>query len=117
MNITVEDSPNGPFNEQFVFKELGKARRIQSLRVDLRGQETWCDVTGVERGGAWVPAQAVKIADSSEGHAFLIYGGAWGLRLRPERWSEKDWDFADKNQWGEAFKVYGNEDDIIYDNP
>jgi hypothetical protein len=116
MNVIVEESPNWPSGEQFVFKELGKPRRVRAIRAEVRGVEKICEVTGVDAGGRWVPAYAVKVADSSDGHAFLIYGGAWGIRLRPGEPSSAAWDFSVKDQWGEPFKVYGSEDDIIYES-
>ena len=114
MRIDVEESPNGCFSEQFVFKELGKPRPVLALRAQVSGGETLCDVTGVETGGKWVRAYGVKVADSSEGHAYLIYGGLWGIRLRPKDFVSENWDFSSKNQWGEPFKVYGSEEDIVY---
>ena len=113
MNIEVEESLNGPFREQFVFKELGKPRPVKAIIAEVKGKETVCDVTGVERGGKWVRPYGLKIADSSEGHAFLIYGGAWGIRLKSATHAEP-WDFSSANQWGEPFKIYGSEADIIY---
>ena len=120
MQIDVEAGPNVPSSEQFVFNELGRPRRVQALRVELGGREMRCEVTGVApaneasagtRGVRWVPARAVKINDSSEGHAFLIYGGEWGIRLKS---GPGPWDLSDRAQWGEPFKVYGSEEDIIY---
>ena len=111
MQIDVEASQNVSQSEQFVFNELGRPRRVQALHVELGGRETRCEVTGVDRGGVWVPARAVKINDSSEGHAYLIYGGEWGIRLKT---GAGPWDLSDDAQWGEPFKVYGSEDDIIY---
>lgn len=114
LHIATEESPNGPASDEFVFNELGKPRRVEALKVDIRGRETLCAVTGVGRGGTWVPATAVKVADSSDGHAYLIHGGEWGLRLKP-RDSREGWSFEAKEQWGEPFKVYGSEDDIVYE--
>ena len=71
-------------------------------------------MTGVDDGGRWVQAMAVKIADSSDGIAYLIHGGAWGIRLRPEKSRQEPWDLANKNQWGEPFKIYGKKEDILY---
>ena len=73
-----------------------------------------CEVIGVEPSGKWTPVQALKIADSSEGHAFLIHGGTWGIRLRPEVYSMEPWDLSSPHQWGEPFKIYGSEEDILY---
>ena len=115
MQIEVEESPNCPGSEQFVFNELGKPRFVEAMRVDMGGRETVCEVIGVERGGAWRKAQCVKVADSSDGHAFLIHGGPWGIRFRVRDAKSGAWDLQTKDQWGEPFKVYGSEDDIIYE--
>ena len=114
MQIDVEESPNGAASQQFVFKELGKPRPVRAIRAEVAGRETVCEVTGVEPGPRWTQVYGVKIADSSEGHAFLIYGGAWGIRLRPEGPARAPWDFANADEWGEPFKIYGSEEDIIY---
>ena len=112
MNIHVEENPNYAGNEQFVFNELGQSRPVRALVAEIGGKETVCEVTGVDTDGRWVWAYGLKIADSSEGHAFLIYGGAWGIRLKKD--ARRPWDLSDKEQWGEAFKIYGSEQDILY---
>ena len=115
MQIEVEESPNCPASEQFVFKELGKPRVVKAIRVEISGRDTLCDVAGVGRGGEWLKAQVMKVADSSDGHAYLIYGAQWGIRLRPQASQSEAWDLQAKDQWGEPFKVYGSEDDIVYE--
>jgi hypothetical protein len=114
MRIEVEKNANCAASEEFEFRELSKPRPIRAIRVEESGKEVICDVTGVERGGKFGPAMAVKVTDSGEGFAFLIYGGAWGLRLKPASLAAS-WDLADRRQWGEPFKLYGSEDDIIYE--
>ena len=116
MQIEVEESPNCPGSEQFVFKELGKPRSVAAIRAQVGGRETVCEVTGVGRGWEWLTAHCVKVADSSDGYAYLIYGAQWGIRLKPLAPRKEAWDFKAKDQWGEPFKVYGSEDDIIYEN-
>ena len=120
MQIEVEDSQNCGPTEQFVYKELGGIRAIKGILAEetclpagRRGKEVALDVTGVARGGAWIPARCVKIADSGAGFAFLIFGGEWGIRLKPS-WHPAGWDLSDPKQWGEPFKIYGNEEDILY---
>ena len=114
MHIEFESNPNCQENQEFVFKELGIAGPVWGIRVGEENRETECDVTGVEEGGRWVQAMTVKIADSSDGIAHLIYGGAWGIRLRPAKFRHEPWDLANKNQWGEPFKIYGKREDILY---
>jgi hypothetical protein len=113
VQIEVRDSPNCGGTEQFVYRELGPARRVNALIAEDQGKELRLEVTGVGEGGSWVPAQCVKIADSGAGFAFLIFGGQWGIRLKPE-WHKAGWDLLDPKQWGEPFKIYGEEKDIIY---
>ena len=113
MQIDVEDNPNCRGSEQFVFQELSEVRPLEGLLVTERGEEVPCDVAGVSATGEFIEARCVKIADSGAGYAFLIYGGAWGIRLR-KRSQGEPWDFKNTGQWGEAFKIYGNEEDLIF---
>lgn len=114
MQVEVEPNPNCEGSEQFVYKTLGESRPISAIRVGAEGKESFCDIIGVGKGGAFLRAFAVKIADSGAGYAFLIYGGEWGIRLRPEAHRAEPWDFANKHQWGEPFKIYGSEEDLVY---
>ncbi len=113
MQIEVEDSANCGGTGQFVYRELGPIRPVRAIRAEERGREITLEVTGVAKGGGWVQARGVKIADSGAGFAFLIFGGEWGIRLKPEGYAA-GWDFTDPKQWGEPFKIYGEEKDIIY---
>ena len=113
MQIEVEDNPNCGGTDQFVYRELGAARPVKGLRAEERGKEVVLNVTGVARDGRWVQAQCVKIADSGAGFAYLIFGAEWGIRLKPE-WHPSAWHLEDPKQWGEPFKIYGSEEDIVY---
>ncbi len=114
MNFEIEANPNCAENQQFVFNELGKPELVRAILVGNEGDESECDVIGVDDGGRWTQAMAVKIADSSDGIAYMIYGGLWGIRLRPEKFRGEPWDLANKRQWGEPFKIYGRKEDIFY---
>jgi len=114
MQIEVKANPNCGESEQFVFRELEPARPVWGLRVESGGQETSCDVMGVEKEGRFVGAMAAKIADSGAGYAYLIYGAEWGIRLRPREFAHEPWDLKNSHQWGEPFKIYGDTHDILY---
>ncbi len=114
MLIEIEENPNCGNAEQFVYNELSGIRPVRSIRATERGQEVVLDVIGVSKDGVWKAAHCVKIADSGAGYAFLIFGGEWGLRLKPVSHSAP-WNLEDSKQWGEAFKIYGSEDDIVYE--
>ncbi len=114
MQIEVKSNPNCRESDQFVFNELEPARPIHGLRVGPTGQESECDVVGVVSPGQFVTAHAAKITDSGAGYAYVIFGGDWGIRLRPRAQAGEVWDLANPRQWGEPFKIYGSEGDILY---
>ena len=115
IEIRIDPNPNCGWSGQVVFSDLDAPRRISAIRADAGGGDELCDIVGVETGGAWAPARALKVADSGEGTAVLIYGGPWGIRLRPRRCAAEPWDLADRRQWGEPYKVYGSSDDIVWE--
>lgn len=117
MQIEVADNPNCRGSEQFVFRELGAPRPIRAIRVEDGGRTLLCEVTGVEETGKFTAAHAVKIADSGAGYAYLIFGGVWGIRLKKQGSAGEAWDLLSRLQWGEPFKIYGEEEDIVYAEP
>jgi len=54
----------------------------------------------------------VRIEDSSQGEAFLIYGGDWGVRLRPAD-NDGAWAHENGSQWGEPYLVLADAEDIL----
>lgn len=114
VEINIEDNPNCRESGQVVFCTEGPRRRLASIVAATAEGDQVCDVTGVGPDGGFVPAYAQKIQDSGEGTAFLIFGGAWGIRLRAERHCGEPWSLDSPRQWGEAYKIYGNEQELIY---
>ena len=114
MNIEIEDNPNCRASGQFVFNELEAPAAIKAIRVMDRGKESWCGIVGVEGTGHFTDAFAIKVTDSGAGYAYLIYGGAWGIRIRPEAYAAEPWDLSNARQWGEPFKLYGEKEDMLY---
>ena len=114
MHIEITSNPNCTESPEFVFKELGVSETIRGILVGEEGKETECDVIGVEAGGRWISATAVKVADSSDGIAYMICGGDWGIRLRPAKFRHEPWDLGNHHQWGEPYKIYGKKEDILY---
>ena len=114
MQMDVADNPNCAGSEQMVYHTLGPEKTVSAIRIEEQGKETLCEVTGVESDGRFIKAKVAKIADSGAGFAFLIFGGAWGIRLKPETYAAEAWDLSNKHQWGEPYKIYGSENDIIF---
>ena len=114
MHIEIEPNPNCKASGLFVFEELGKARPIHEVKVEIKEGEAFHEVTGVDFGGVFVKAHAQKVADSGSGVGYLIYGGAWGIRLRPKSQFQQIWDLSCSKQHGEGFMIYESEDDLVY---
>jgi len=112
--IRISDNPNCVWTGEMVFSALDAPRPIRGLRAAVGKEDEICDVVGVEPGGRWTEAFVQKVADSGEGTAWLIYGGEWGIRLRPGSRGAEAWSFKNPAQWGEPYKVYGSIDDVVF---
>ena len=113
MFIEIQKNPNCKSGGLFVFEELSEVRPIKGVRAEEGGSEIEYEVVGVDAGGKFVQAYAQKVSDSGSGIGYLIYGGAWGIRLKPKL-SVEAWDLASKSQRGESYMIYGSEEDIIF---
>ena len=114
MQIEVTDNPNCRGCEQYYFTAMEPAKPIRGIKTGSGKDEAVCDVAGVDAGGRWIQAFAQKVTDSGSGFAYLIYGGTWGIRLKPRGIAQHSWSLTDRDQWGECYKLYGEETDIEY---
>lgn len=116
MYFEVDDNPNWSGSVSMRFKELGPARAVKQLRVsDRKSGDELCCVTGWCDDGnqPLCAAYAQPVEESGQGLAYLVYGGNWGIRLKPVLLDE-DWDLYSPNQWGEAFLLIATAQSIIY---
>ncbi len=105
MYVFVEENPNCGADER-VFPTRGDKREVAKVNINDRsgGNPSWCDVIAVDDPGTFAPAYAQRMDDSSDGTAWLVFGGNWGLRFRrPDETSE--WSMSEKSQWGLPFLV------------
>ena len=98
--IQIDSNPNCPPMAGLVFQPQTPARAISQIRTARKGTEMWCSVTGVGESGIPCPAMACLVEDSGDGACHLVFGGAWGLRLKT---GDRDWDLNDPDQWGEPY--------------
>jgi hypothetical protein len=117
MFVEVESNPNCAASCFARFKETGQPRRVVQVRTyDRSAQGEWCWITG------WTddpehprcPVHAQPVEDSGAGITHLIYGGIWGVRLKPVVLTE-DWDLESPNQWGEPYLSLADAKDIRYE--
>ncbi|MBI4549480.1 MAG: hypothetical protein HY714_00940 [Candidatus Omnitrophica bacterium] len=113
--LEILDNPNCSGTDYQVFQEVGPARPLKKMRLSREGRESWYWVTGYGEDSRICPAYAQRVADSGGGTSFLVYGGAWGIRFKPEDHASEPWDLSSSHQWGEPFKFYGDESDLVYE--
>jgi len=102
MFLRFEENPNTGFVDDRVFQERSEPRVVTHVLRRRGGEDQWCSVTGLKTGGVPAPSLARKVEDSGEGMCYLVYGDAWGLRLKGPECSDP-WSLDDQHQWGEPF--------------
>lgn len=116
MIIEVESNPNCEQSLFARFKEAGPPRPVTRIKSNERRSEgEWYWVTGWsdnEESPA-CPAYAQVVEDSGAGLTILIYGGIYGIRLKPVTANE-DWSVESRNQWGEPYLSLADPKDIVY---
>ncbi|RMH07996.1 MAG: hypothetical protein D6704_04035 [Nitrospirae bacterium] len=119
MFLEVETNPNCGESVFLRFKEMGPAKRVRQIKsYDRTPRGEWCDVVGWtdEADQPLCPAVAQPVEDSGAGVGFLVYGGIWGIRLKPADVNEP-WSLDSPNQWGEPYLSLVDERDLRYDDP
>ena len=100
--LQIPENPNCEAMDAQVFQCRSATRAVTHLLCDRSGGMEWCPVTGIDEGGAPTVATACLVEDSGDGACYLVVGGEWGLRLRPENGSSA-WDLEDGTQWGATY--------------
>ena len=98
--VEVEASDNCPMSANLAFKNLTDPFRVVAVRIfdgELGGALYAVTGWSSEGGGSPIDAFAAQVEDSGAGAAYLVYGGDWGLRLRPLE-AGGDWGAAYPNQ-------------------
>lgn len=119
MFVEVESNPNCETGVFARFKEAGPAKRVSQVKSYEREAEgEWCWVTGWsdDQEHPAGPAYAQPVEDSGAGITHLVFGGIWGVRLKPVLLQE-DWNLQSRNQWGEPYLSLADPGDIIYADP
>ena len=113
--LDVEAGDNCPYSMQLVFSGLEDPRPVRQVRLYLTSlQGDLYDVTGWDNEGEPCPAIGVKVEDSGQGFAFLVYGGDGGLRFRPAA-SPSPWSLIEPDQWAESHLVLSEAEDVVWE--
>ena len=116
MFVEVENNPNCESSVFIRFKEVEPARPISHVKIyDRTPRGEWCSIIGwcEDLEHPECSAFAQKIEDSGAGLAILVFGGNWGVRLKPESCNDH-WDLENTNQWGEPYLSLSDERDLRY---
>lgn len=116
MVVEVESNPNCESSLYARFRESGPARRVVKVRTfERRSEGEWCWVTGWTDNpdNPRCAAHAQLVEDSGAGLTYLVFGGLWGIRLKPVVLDE-DWSLESRGQWGEPYLALADQHDIQY---
>jgi hypothetical protein len=82
IDVFVDPNPNVADGCGLRFKAEDPPRPVSRIRYEgaLFTVQGWSSADG----GRPCPAYAVTVEDSGSGTATLVYGGDWGLRLKPD---------------------------------
>ncbi len=117
--IEVEDNPNCGYMPMQVYEPQAESRPITRVRIEEPDYPHGVyEVTGwssAEDGSA-VEASYAPVSDSGQATAHLVYGGDWGVRLKPVGLDE-DWDTDSPRQYGEPYLILLDAEAILSTAP
>lgn len=121
MILNIEENPNCETAEGIRFKTVGPPRPIKQVKMyDQDPEGTLCQITGWsdDLKNPVCPAYAQKVEDSGDGEAFLVFGGSWGLRLKPIDQEDQEkgegWSLMNPKQRGESYLILNDPEDLVF---
>ena len=118
MFLEVESNPNCEQSLFLRFKEAGPAKRVKQVKTfERRPEGEWCWITGWsdDKKAPTCPAYSQQVEDSGAGLTNLVFGGVYGVRLKPVS-VEEEWSLESPNQWGEPYLSLADPKDIIHED-
>jgi hypothetical protein len=109
MFLALEENPNCAPLDGCLVQEMGPSKVISHVLLERLGRRDWFAITGVENAYGLCPARAVKVGDSGDGEAYLVYGGEWGLRFR-DAGCARPWGPEDRDQWSASYLLLAADD-------
>ncbi len=115
--LEVEENENCPYMPMMAYEARREPVSIARVRLDEMDKPPGVyEVTGwsSEGEGTPCPAMYTPVSDSGASEVHLIYGGNWGIRLKPVD-SIEDWNLSSPNQYGEPYLMLIDEADVLLD--
>lgn len=112
--LEVDENENCPRMPAMVYEALGAPVEVSRVRLAEPGRPHGLyRVTGWSSAGGGTPCPAlyVPVSDSGGGAVHLVYGGDWGVRLKPLG-GEEGWDLRSPRQFGEPYLMLIDGEDV-----
>ena len=83
--IEIEENPNCGYLPLRTYSSTGEEQSAPSAVFGFGDGSDLTEVTGwdPDDGGTPCDVHWVRVGDSGEGESVLVYGGEWGVRVRP----------------------------------
>ncbi len=115
--VETEENDNCEWMPLQVYEAHENPRPVRHLRLEDPDHPFGIyEITGwsSEEGGSSCPAMYAPVSDSGQAVVHLVYGGDWGIRLRPEG-STDEWSVTNDSQHGEPYLMLIDGSDLIFE--
>jgi hypothetical protein len=113
--VETEENPNCEWMPLQVYESHESSKPIRLVTLEdpnyprgIYGVSGWSSVGG----GTPCPALFAPVSDSGQAVVYLVYGGDWGIRLRPEIYTG-NWSIKNTYEHGEPYLMLIDRSDII----
>ena len=113
--IEIEENDNCDWMPLQVYEPQSESLQVHAVNIeDPERPFGVYEVTGWSsaNGGSACPALYAPVSDSGQAVVHLVYGGDWGIRLRPEG-AEEEWAIGNTDQYGEPYLMLIDGNDVI----
>ena len=103
--IEVDDNDNCEYMPLMLYEAHADAAPVARVVLDEPGRPPGLyQVTGwsSEGDGTPCPAMYAPVSDSGQAVVHLVFGGDWGIRMKPAE-SSAEWSLDDPEQFGEPY--------------
>ena len=113
--IEVDDNPNCEYMPLMLYEAHAEPIPITAVILDEPGIPPGeYQVTGwsSEHDGSPCPAMYTPVSDSGQALVHLVFGGDWGIRMKPAA-SQTEWSITAPDQFGEPYIMLTDQNAII----
>ena len=113
--IETEENPNCEWMPLQVYESHEESKPVHLIKLEdpnyPHGLYEVCGWSSTN-GGTPCPALFAPVSDSGQAVVYLVYGGDWGIRLRPEE-CEGNWEIGNAYEHGEPYLMLIDGSDIV----